>query len=294
MVKAVESPLLPFWMMPKKVPPPETVSVLVEVPVALSVTVPVPLRAPIVTLLPLRSRMPLSLTLVALVRAVALPALSVSPLLMVVSPLKVLLPDSVSVCVVPAMVKAMLAPVTLPLKVPPPVTVKVAAAPLSVTVPLPFKTLMVWPLPLRLKVAGLFTVSELDGLRRWRRRSGKSPRQRDRAGARARALAAATDTVAESARYWLPLPEVVEVSEVALKASDWLLVPMLPAVRLRAPAVMIVVAGVCVIAVEAVSVAALVPAAMAPVKPMAPPVLFTVIAPDELVIPAHRQRGDRV
>ena len=52
-----------------------------------------------------------AISLVLPVNAVVLPAWRVSPLLMVVSPPKVLLPDSASVCVVPPTVRAVFAPV---------------------------------------------------------------------------------------------------------------------------------------------------------------------------------------
>ena len=123
-VRAVLAPLI----MPPKEPPPVTVKVAAA---PLSMTPPVPLSAPMELLKPPRSSVPLSLTLELGENAVMLPAWTVSPLLIVVRPPKVLLPLKVKVCVVPPTVRAVFEPVMLPLKLPPPVTVKVAAAPLS-------------------------------------------------------------------------------------------------------------------------------------------------------------------
>ena len=78
-VSAVVAPVI----LPLKVPPPVTVRVAAA---PLSVTMPVPLSAPMELLKPPRSSVPLSLTLVVAFKAVVLPALSVSPLLIVVRP----------------------------------------------------------------------------------------------------------------------------------------------------------------------------------------------------------------
>ena len=82
-------------MLPLKEPPPATVNVTAVVP--LLVTVLLPDSVPMVMLLPFRSRVPLSVTLLVLVRAVALPALTVAPELIVVVPLMLSLPASVNV-----------------------------------------------------------------------------------------------------------------------------------------------------------------------------------------------------
>jgi len=89
---------VPFWMMPENVPLLLVLPVArVPVPATLLVTAPAPLRIPAVLLKLARSRVPASLMSELMENAVALPALRVTPLLIVVTPPKVLTPERVSV-----------------------------------------------------------------------------------------------------------------------------------------------------------------------------------------------------
>src|SRR5262249_21683496 len=119
-------------------------------------------------------------------------------------------------------------------------TVSVAAVvPLLVTVPLPPSPLMASLLPARLRLAGLFRLSELlsaMALRLAEANSLKVPLARVMVPVPAfRGAGLGSRVVPTLARNWSALvAELFAVNVVALKVSGWLLLPMLPpAVTLR-------------------------------------------------------------